>query len=221
MPSWILQVAGILGIGSIIAVILGHKLQQGRERATEQRAAHTAWVSEQRDLCLALLDAVNRLKAQLATFESFHDDRTGRFTKKESLKLALRDMQTAMEPIWKVRRELDLEPNTQLQAAIDRFGDAAIAYQQAIERALVSLWNPLQIYVGKVPKAEQSKLAQEYAQRTAELQEAVRAYMARIQQPALTHRRWWSLSRWRPFPQKLSQPFATIAENDTPGMRHE
>lgn len=181
MPSWVSLLATILGGGvlaGIIGAVLAHKFQQQRERVQE----HVVRVAQRRDLCLTLLDAVNRLRDQLSTFESFHDDRAGRFFKRESLKLALQRMQAAMEPIWKVRRELDLEPDAQLQAAIDRFGDAAIAYQQAIERVLVSPWNPLKPYVGKLPQAEQSKLVQEYTESIMALQEAVRSHMARIQQ---------------------------------------
>ena len=62
------------------------------------------------------------------------------------------------ETVHSVRRELDLEPNAQLQGAIEHWGDAAIAYQQALIRPMITWWNPLSLYLGRTPQDEVNRL---------------------------------------------------------------
>ena len=81
------------------------------------------------------------------------------------------------------RRELDVEPNAQLQGAIERLADAAMAYGAALMGPMTSRWNIVQRRFGKTPPDEVNRLAEAYNTRRHELQAAVREYMASLEAP--------------------------------------
>lgn len=195
MPSWIITVITVLSGSSIVAVILGHVLQQWREREKEKRTSQAIWVARQRELCAGLLEVVIRNNQLLNTAVALHDNRASRLSAKKTLELALQDLLDGFDTVRKVRRDLDLEPNAELQEAIERYGDAAIAYHQALLQPISSPWNPVQFYLGKTPPEELRPLAEEFHVRTKELQVAVRGYLARIDPPSTARHRTWTL--WR------------------------
>jgi hypothetical protein len=185
MPGWLgFVVAAIIGSGGlagITAPFVHHKLQQRREREQEARAQLAAWAAQQRQVCTALLDLVIRYRSQLHTYRSLHDNRASRFTASKTLDLILQQLPSLGETMRSVRRELDLEPNALLQEAIVRWGDAEMAYQQALTRHMSAWWNPVQRYFGKTPVDEVNHLADDFDARTEDLQAAVREYMASVE----------------------------------------
>ncbi len=174
-------VAGIL-VG-LIAPVINHNLQQRRDRDREISDARSAWVARQREMCTALLDAVIRWNSLLLTFRSLHDYPASRFAMKELLEPELHQLPLLYATVLSFRRELDLEPNAHLQGAVERFGDAAIAYQQALLGPLSAQWNVVQRYIGKTPQDEVSRLSEEYDTRRHELQAAVRGHVAALDKP--------------------------------------
>ncbi len=181
MPGWLLPV--IIGLATVLAApFITHMLQQRRERKREAHEARAAWVARQRGLCASLLGVAITSKSMLFTMRSLHDDRPSRLTAKKTLEVTLQQMPSFAETVRNVRQELDLEPNAQLQGAIERWGDAGIAYQQALTRPMTSWW-PLGPYLGRTPQDEVNRLAEDFDARTHELQAAARAYMASLEPP--------------------------------------
>lgn len=184
MPNWVapvlVLVIGSGGVAGLIAPLVNHWLQQRRESERAQREARTVWVANQRELCLALLDVVIRMRTFLLNMRSLHDDLASRHAAKATLKLLMPQLPATEEAVRRFRRELDLEPNAQLQESIERWGDAAVAYQQALMRPLSSWWNPVRFFMGKTPAAEVNRLATEFDARTQELQNTVREYTTRL-----------------------------------------
>jgi hypothetical protein len=188
MPGWLIPViAAVLGSGglaSLIIPVVNHKFQQRRDRDRESREARAAYIAQQREMCIALLDAVIRFKNTVNIIRPIHDDLASRWTARRTLEMELQQFPSHMETILRFRRELDLEPNAQLQDAIDRFGDAGIAYIACLRSAMYSWWNVAKLYMGKAPQDEVNRLAEDFDARTQELQAAVREHMASLEAPA-------------------------------------
>jgi hypothetical protein len=106
---------------------------------------------------------------------------------KKTLELEVQKLPAIFEVVFSFRREFDLEPNADLQRVIDLYGDAAMAYQQALLGPMQSPWNPIKLYLGQSPQDEVNRLAGEYDTRRRELQGAVRAYDATL--PKLAEKR--------------------------------
>lgn len=187
MPNWlipvIVSVVGSGGLASFIIPFVNHKLQQRREREREGHEARAAWVARKRHVCLDLLDVVIRYKSLLRTVRSLHDDRVPRPVARKQFKLMLQQLQPLDETVRRFRRELDLEPNAQLQGVIERWGDAGIAYLQALIHPMSSWWNPVRFFLGKTSPGEVNRLADALEARTQELQTAVREYVASLELP--------------------------------------
>jgi hypothetical protein len=205
MPAWavILGSGGVAGIlVGLIAPVINHKLQQRRERERESREARATWVARQREVCTGLLEAVVDFRRMLHTFRTLHDDLESRLAAKEMLELPRQQMQPMHETVRRVRSELDLEPNAQLQGALERWGDAGTAYQQALARPMSSRWHLFRFYFGKTPPGEINRLADNYDAQIRELQDAVREHMASLEAPAkaVPARRLPGLPRWPRWP---------------------
>jgi hypothetical protein len=126
---------------------------------------------------------VLRYKCMLLNARSVHDDLAARFRAKKTFELMLEQFPSFDETVRRVRRELDLEPNARLQEVIERFGDAAIAYQQALARPMSSPWNVVQFFAGRTPQDAVNRVADDFNARTQELQAAVREHMASLEPP--------------------------------------
>ena len=187
MPSWavILGSGGLAGLlVALIAPVITDHLQQRRERERESREARAAWVARQRELCTGLLQAVVDFRRMLHTLRTLHDDLESRLAAKEMLEFPRQQMQSVHETVRRVRSELDLEPNAKLQSAIVRWGDAGMAYQQALARPMSSRWRLIRLYFGKTSPDKISRLADDYDARIQELQDAIREHMASLEVPA-------------------------------------
>jgi hypothetical protein len=70
-----------------------------------------------------------------------------------------------------------------LREAVERFGVAALAYQEALLGPWSAQWHVVQRYIGTAPQEEVGRRAAEYEARRHQLEVAVGAYMANLQAP--------------------------------------
>lgn len=194
MPSWLLPVlTAILGSG-VLGVFVGHKLQERRERLARALQAREDWIARQRGTCGAVLDGAIKLRQALHVIEPVHDNLSSRLVSGKSLQFAFNLVTQAGEDFQRARRELVLEPNDPVQRAVEIFGEAGTAYQDALTKPMRSPLNPVQMLIGKTPPAELDRLRQAWDAAMAELERTIRDYLATLDQPAKPIRRW-GLSR--------------------------
>lgn len=187
MPSWVGVLATVVGSGGLAGLLVGmiapyinHRLQVRRDRDRESREARATYVTRQRELCTQLLDVAIRASHAILTIRPIHDNLASRWTARKPLEMESQQLPSYIEEVRSIRRELDLEPNAQLQGAIERWGDAFIAYNQALCGPLSSWWNPVKFYLGRTSPEELKRLAGDFDMKSQELKTVVREYMASL-----------------------------------------
>lgn len=81
-------------------------------------------------------------------------------------------------------RKLDGQSHTQVQAAVERFGATALAYQEALLGSRSAQWHVVQRTIGTTPQEEVRRRAEAYDACMRELELAVHAYLASLEVPA-------------------------------------
>jgi hypothetical protein len=134
----------------------------------------------------------------LLTLRALHDHPASGLALHDPPEAALHQLPLLAATVQSFLRALDSEPEPgdpvllRLQVVVERFGAAAVAYQQALVGPMAAAhWHALQPSLGTAAQEEVRRRAEAYDACRHELERAVRTYVASLEHPgtvAFTHR---------------------------------
>jgi hypothetical protein len=126
---------------------------------------------------------VSRWNRLLLTFRALHDLPASRVALQDQLEPELHQLLLLDATVRSFWRELDGEAHAHLQAAVERFGAAALAYQEALLGTRSAQWHLVQRSIGTTQPEEVRRCAATYDARRHELELAIHTYVADLEAP--------------------------------------